>query len=370
MSSASKKFYDLEEHPTTAFRGDKRKFTKGRKDEEEWLEDQAPYKLFKPAPAGTGRYKRRRVVATDIDNVWQADLADFQDYAKENGGYRYLLTVLDVFSRWGMVEPVKNKSGETVARALETIMNRENRMPIKLNTDKGREFVNPQVMKLLRVNGIELYHTRDQEMKATMVERFIKTIKDILTRLLIYRETLQWGDKIQAVVRGYNRTVHSSLKMAPLDVMNADDYDKHLLRETMLPHTCDKVDDFFRNIQDDLKLNVNDWVLLQREKGRFEKGFTVRWTREPFQIWKKCYKHGRVMFHVKDEYGEHVEGSWLSDQLQKVSGPFTMKRVVERVVDRKPGQVKVKYLGFPDKYNRWVSNETMQPITERQFDYG
>ena len=120
------RFYDLEKHPTTTFRGDKRKILKGTKGQEEWLEDQAPYKLFKPAPAGKGRYKRWCVVATDIDNVWQADLADFQDYTKENGGQRYLLTVIDVFSRWGMVEPVKNKSGETIARALESVMNREN----------------------------------------------------------------------------------------------------------------------------------------------------------------------------------------------------------------------------------------------------
>ena len=62
---------------------------------------------------------------------------------KENGGYRYLLTVIDIFSRWGMGEPVWNKSGTAVAHALETVFNRENRMPIKMNTDKGKEFVNP-----------------------------------------------------------------------------------------------------------------------------------------------------------------------------------------------------------------------------------
>ena len=232
-------------------------------------------------------------MASDTDNIWQADLVDFKDYVKENRGYRYLLTVIDIFSRWGMGEPVWNKLGTAVAHALETVFNRENCMPIKLNTDKGKEFVNPQVNKLLRSHGITLYHTKDQQMKATLVERFNRTLKDSLTRLMIYRETVVWTDKIQAVIDGYNRTVHSTLKMSPLDVLNASDYEKHQLRETLMTHTCDKADDFLQNTKDDLKFNVGDWVVLQREKGTFEHGFTVRWTRELFQIYQKCFKHGR-----------------------------------------------------------------------------
>ena len=71
------------------------------------------------------------------------------------------------------------------------------------------------------------------------------------------------------------------------------------------------------------------------------------------------------MFHIKDSKGEHVEGSWLSDHMRKVSGPTGIKRVVEKVVGKRPGQVQVKYLGYPDKYNQWVSKETLQPITEQ-----
>ena len=74
-----------------------------------------------------------------------------------------------------------------------------------------------------------------------------------------------------------------------------------------MPYTCDKADDFLQNAKDDLKFNVGDWVVLQREKGTFEHGFTVCWTREPFQIYQKCFKHGRLVFHIKDGTGEHVE---------------------------------------------------------------
>ena len=325
--------------------------------------DQAAYTLFTPAPHIKGTYKRQHVVVSDIDHIWMADLADFKDYTAENGQYRYLLTVIDVFSRWGMGEPVHNKSGQSVAQALENVFNRERRMPIKLCTDQGREFVNPQVQQLLRDNAISLYHTKDQQMKATLVERFNKTIKDSLTRLMMYSESVVWTDKIQDIMTGYNHSVHHKLKMSPMDVMNATDYQKHLLCETMMPHACDKADDFLRNVQDDQKFNVGYWVVLQREKQTFEHGFTPRWTREMFQISKKCFKHGHVMFHLQDSQGEQVEGSWLSDQLQEISGKDGINKVVEEVVDRQPGQVKVKYLGYPDKYNQWVSKHSLQPIT-------
>ena len=74
-------------------------------------------------------------------------------------------------------------------------------------------------------------------MKASLVERFSRTLKDSLTRLMIYRETVVWDDMIQRVIEGYNRTVNSTFKMAPLDVVNASDYEKHQLRGTLMPHT-------------------------------------------------------------------------------------------------------------------------------------
>ena len=72
-----------------------------------------------------------------------------------------------------------------------------------------------------------------------------------------------------------------------------------------------------------------------------------------------------VNYKLEDKDGEEVEGSWLSDQMNKVDGSDkSIPRVVERVVDRKPGKVKIKYLGWPDKYNQWVSNTTLKPIIE------
>ena len=87
-----------------------------------------------------------------IDKIWAADLADMTALSKENKGVNFLLLVIDIFSKYGWIIPLKDKKGETVANALKTIF--KERKPGKLWTDKGREFYNKVVKDL-----IELYST-------------------------------------------------------------------------------------------------------------------------------------------------------------------------------------------------------------------
>ena len=91
-------------------------------------------------------------------------------FSKHNEGYTFLLLVIDIFSKYGWVVPLKNKEGKTVAEALKTIFKK--RKPEKLWTDKGREFYNKDVKEL-----VEIYSTENEE-KSSIVERWIRTIKE------------------------------------------------------------------------------------------------------------------------------------------------------------------------------------------------
>ena len=110
------------------------------------------------------KFRKRRVFVNGIDKIWAADLADMsENYLKNNNdGYGYLLLVIDIFSKYGWVIPLKNKEGKTVAEALKTIF--KERKPEKLWTDKGKEFYNKDVKDL-----IELYSTENEE-KRSIVE--------------------------------------------------------------------------------------------------------------------------------------------------------------------------------------------------------
>ena len=87
-----------------------------------------------------------------------------------NKGYKYLLTVIDVFSKYGWIIPLKNKTGASVANGLKLIFKQDNRMPTRILTDKGKEFYNKIVKSLLEKDNILLYSTENEE-KSSVVER-------------------------------------------------------------------------------------------------------------------------------------------------------------------------------------------------------
>ena len=128
---------------------------------------------------------------------------------KDNKGVKFLLLVIDIFSKYGWVIPLKDKKGETVAKALKTIF--RERKPEKLWTDKGKEFYNKDVMGL-----IELYSTENEE-KSSIVERWIRTIKEKMWKYFTDNNTYNYMNVLPDLVEDYNNTVHSSIKMTPID---------------------------------------------------------------------------------------------------------------------------------------------------------
>lgn len=69
----------------------------------------------------TKKFPRRRVYADGIDKIWAADLVDMQNFSRDNKGVKYLLTIIDVFSKYGWIVPLKQKTGIAVANALEQV---------------------------------------------------------------------------------------------------------------------------------------------------------------------------------------------------------------------------------------------------------
>ena len=123
--------------------------------------------LHKPI---TRKFKKRRVLVNGIDKIWAVDLVDMQGFSKFNRNVKYLLAVIEVFSKYRWVIPLKDKMGKSVASALETIF--KERKPEKMWMDKGKEFYNKDVKHL-----IELYSTENEE-KSSVVERWIRTMEE------------------------------------------------------------------------------------------------------------------------------------------------------------------------------------------------
>ena len=111
-----------------------------------------------------------------IDHQWQADLADLSRLKDNNQGYCFLLTIINVFSKYAWLVPLKQKTQQGMADAFASIFEKGRKL-LTLQTDQGEEFLNDAVQKLLRKEGIHFFTTYNVETKASVVECFNRTLK-------------------------------------------------------------------------------------------------------------------------------------------------------------------------------------------------
>ena len=129
--------------------------------------------LHKPI---TRNFSKRTVISNGIDKIRAADLVEMQKFSKWNKRIKYLLMVIDVFSKYGWIKPLKDKKTESVSKAFDEIF-KSKRKPKMLWTDKGSEFISKHFKGFLSKKGINLYHGENEE-KLNIVERWNKTIKN------------------------------------------------------------------------------------------------------------------------------------------------------------------------------------------------
>ena len=158
------------------------------------------------------KYPRRKIIVNHIDEIFAADLVEMQKFAKLNKGYRYLLTCIDIFSKYSWVIPLKDKKGINVKNALQKIF--KGRSPKFLWTDRGTEFYNKQVHDLLNEY---LYSNNNSEIKSSVIERFNRTFKNMMYKKFTENHNTIFYNIIDDLVNAYNNKYHSTIKMAPVE---------------------------------------------------------------------------------------------------------------------------------------------------------
>ena len=169
--------------------------------------------LHKPI---TRNFSKRSVISNGIDEILAADWVEMQKSSKWNKGIKYLLMVIDGFSKYGWIKPLKDKKTETVSKAFDEIFKSSKRLPKMLWTDKGSEFISKHFKEFLKREGIKLYHTENEE-KSSVVERWNKTMKNRMWKMFTVNNNTVYWDKIDKLVNDYNNARHSSIKMTPVE---------------------------------------------------------------------------------------------------------------------------------------------------------
>lgn len=283
-------------------------------------------------------FRRRKVLMKGIDETWQADLVDMQKYSKLNKGYRYLLTVIDNLSKYAWAIPLKNKSGLELKNALDKLFNK-GRQPKHLHVDQGTEFYNYQVKNLLKTYKVNLYSTFSEK-KASIIERFNRTLKTNMWKKFSLRGVYKWFDILNDLVAQYNDTKHSSIKMKPKDV-SAEHEEK--LRNLL---------NGSKFINKKPKFKIGDHVRISKYKGIFEKGYTPNWGVEIFKVFK-VQRTRPITYKIKDYKNNELNGCFYEFELLKVKHHDVY--LVEKILRRRGDKIYVKWLGFDSSHNQWIN---------------
>ena len=199
---------------------------------------------------------KKKVHAAFKDNIWGANLVDIQILSKYNKGIRFLLCVIDIFTKYPWFVPLKDKKGVSIVTAFQSILKQSNRKPNKIWVDKGSEFYNASFTKWLRDNDIVMY-SANNEGKSVLAERFIRTLKSKIYKHMTSISKNVYIDKLDNIVNEYNNTYHTTIKMKPIDVKD---------------NTYINTDKEINN--KDSKFKVGDRVRISKNKNIFAKGYT------------------------------------------------------------------------------------------------
>lgn len=314
----------------------------------EYLSGVPAYTLHKPR-----RYKfqRNKFIIKGIDDLWQADLADLSGLSHYNDGVRYILVVIDSFSKFMWVQPIKRKTADVVHAAIKLVFeDAEPRKPVNFMVDKGGEFRNSTLKKFMVDLNVNFYTTKNPDTKAAIAERSIRTLKGRIYRYLTANNTRRFVDHLEDMVSGYNNAVHRSIGMSPAEV---NEENESLVRRRLYPGRVNRNYNF--------PFKVGDMVRLAKESTPFQKGYLPLWTEELFRVINILPREPPVA-QVEDMTGEPIEGTFYKQEMQKVrlspTSTFRIQEVIETRKDENGNdQHLVRWLGYPESMNSWVNDD-------------
>lgn len=285
-------------------------------------------------------FVRRHVVVKGKNDLWECDLLEVIPFSKVNKGYKYIMVVIDCFTKFAWAIPLKTKTGNAVAEAMAGIF--INRHPSFLHTDRGKEFYCTHFAKLMEKYDVKHYSTFST-VKCSFAERFIRTIKTNIYREFTARGNRKWFLFLDEIMKKYNNSIHSSISMTPTQ---ADENPSAV-----------KIKHRKRSVKSKIKFKVGQKVRISGFKSIFTKGYIESWTCELFTI-VKVNNTTPVTYLLEDCTGAPILGGFYQEELQLTRYPDSY--LIEKVIKRKKTQMYVKWYGFDNSHNSWISSKDVE----------
>lgn len=289
-------------------------------------------------------FKRRQVIQKGLNDTWEIDLVEMIPYSPENKGYKYILTVIDIFSKYAYAMALKSKDSSSVVEAMKRIFKKSQFSPPKnIHSDQGKEFFNKKFRELMTKLNINHYHTYSK-MKASIVERFNKTLKNKMWPRFNLQGHYNWTSILDDIIKEYNNTKHRTVKMKPVDINFRNE-------ELILNSVYNRIKKFTPG-----RFKKGDYVRISKEKGIFSKGYLPNWSTEIFKIEnvKMTYP---VTYELSDLNNNIIRGNFYEQEIQKTN--FINTYLVEKILKKRKNEIFVKWLGFDSTHNSWINTNDL-----------
>ena len=320
----------------------------------EWLSAQNAYTLHKGVVA---KFKRRPTIVRGLGVQLQADLMDVRSHREDNDGTTFLLVAIDVFSRKLYVRPLTSKSGTIVSKALESVLAEAETISV-LQTDKGKEFLNKDVSEVLKKRNVKLFTTENESIKASLVERVNRTLRARIHRHLTATGGTRYADILPGIVRSYNKTPHTSIGMTPENVSYRN-------QETVWNRLYgQQISGRNKRLVKKPMFSVGDHVRISRARATFERGYTIKWTREIFVVDSVDVTTTPIVYELVDLDKEPVLGTFYRQELQKVKLPstFEVEEVLKTRGKGRDAEMLVKWRDYPPSFNSWIKKHALTQV--------
>lgn len=308
-------------------------------DVKRWLSSQNTYTLHRRV---VRKHETVPFYADHVDSTWVMDTADVRHLAADNDGIKYFFIIIDVVSRFAFVVPMENKSAPRLVKAFQHIKNEYGRSPKLVVSDPGLEF-RGAFTKYLQESNIDQYLLRAKQ-KATLAERFIRTIKEKMLKFMSHYGTKRYIDSLGELVRSYNYAVHSRTRMRPVDVtleneqeVKARLYGRYGNWDPPTP-----------------RYGIGDMVRLARKlETLVKRSGTQTSTDQVFIVGYVDSSHPpRHLYRLKDTMGEYIKGSFYDEDLVPVKNVSDTRQYMQ--TDKKiskRGKIIKSFKGWPRKFN-------------------
>ena len=351
-----------------------------------YLKGKSEYFIHKPVYK---KIRRNKIVVAKSFEIIAVDLMNVSNIAKHNDGVNYILLGIDMFSRVVYATQMETKTGHETTQAFKKIFRHKTFRSIY--ADMGGEFKAKLLKNYLDTIDTHIYYATNY-VKASMIERFIRTLRLKLERFMESRDSYRYIDNLQDLITSYNRTYHRSIGRSPASVNETNTSEVFQYQYLPFPKEKKKKDTpktepkekeeegkvivkekkMYKRARR-FKFKIDDYVRVSDlKKSPFQKEARAsKWSEEIFKITQRRIRGDIPIYKLRDLKDEDITGTWYESELYPAtydSNIFSRLDKQHKVKTRrrnKKTEFYVKFRGYPKKFNTWLSEREYRKLVPK-----